>query len=75
MACLTTLVLTSVAMAGGDSHHCLGVFELCNTTQACVMAASMCDLCSAGQYLCPSDQSTCVCVRLHFLPDYQGHSL
>ena len=42
-----------------DAPTCLGEFELCPTTNSCVLIADDCNVCSAGQYLCP-DRTTCV---------------
>ncbi|CAF1588452.1 unnamed protein product, partial [Didymodactylos carnosus] len=38
---------------------CYGTFELCTTTQDCVLDKSLCGKCSANQYLCP-DGKTCI---------------
>ena len=39
---------------------CLGEFTRCAETGECTMSTSSCGRCAAGEYLCPSDQRTCV---------------
>ena len=52
----TLVVLSSL----GSSWACLGEFTQCPGSGECTMSATTCGRCSAGQYLCPSDQKTCV---------------
>ena len=39
---------------------CLGEFVACGGSNDCVLAEEHCGRCKAGEYLCPSDQHTCV---------------
>lgn len=60
---LTKIAYLSAARAESSSastHACLGEFTPCRKTRECVMDESFCGTCKPGQYLCPSDQKTCV---------------
>ena len=39
---------------------CLGEFVACGGSNDCVLVEEHCGRCKAGEYLCPSDQHTCV---------------
>ena len=54
------LALFAPAASVGGARFCEGEFALCPTTFDCTMSMAMCGKCKAGEYLCPSDQATCV---------------
>jgi hypothetical protein len=56
-ALLTNAATTSTAVAASP---CLGEFSVCPSTGECTMSSGTCGRCKKGQYLCPSDQRTCV---------------
>lgn len=71
---LTLLATAHITMA---SSACLGQFAPCSSTGACTMSASTCGGCKSGQYLCPSDQQTCVdgADSYHLCPNLKGTHL
>lgn len=53
----------AVAVAGDGrlpAAPCLGEFARCQPAGDCTMSMASCGSCGAGEYLCPSDQTTCV---------------
>lgn len=58
---LTVCALTVAANVAAAQYACIGQFEECPLTGACVLDASLCGApCTRGQYLCPMSKSECV---------------
>jgi len=57
----TCCVSSAAPLSRGSSvtQPCLGEFEYCPSSGACVLFSNLCSVCGSGQYLCP-DGSTCV---------------
>lgn len=54
-------LLAEAAATAPRAVECVGQFAPCaRPSQACSMNATRCAGCKAGQYVCPSDQKTCV---------------
>mmetsp|Transcript_10541 Transcript_10541/g.12058 ORF Transcript_10541/g.12058 Transcript_10541/m.12058 type:complete len:955 (-) Transcript_10541:4-2868(-) len=58
-ALLLAAQLTVVSASASDSS-CAGEFELCETTNDCVLLKTDCGKCAAGLYLCPLSVNECV---------------
>ena len=55
------VLLTATIATARAFDECLGEFSVCPGDGSCTMTnGTGCGVCGAGEYLCPSDQSTCV---------------
>ena len=73
-ACLTATLFLKILLAA-PAQACLGEFTPCKGSGECVMDDSLCGNCKTGEYLCPSDQSTCVKSVQDYVkcPGMKGH--
>ena len=56
-----SLALVATAGVAAAQYACIGQYEECPKTGACVLDASLCEApCTSGQYLCPMSKSECV---------------
>ena len=71
---MLTLLCAATAAAGSA---CAGEFTRCPSTGECTTSASSCGRCKAGEYLCPSDQATCVSSAAAYIscPNVKGTHL
>ena len=60
MSLLALQLLATAGASANSAFSCLGEFQLCPGTRDCTMADAFCGSCKSGEYLCPSDQKTCV---------------